>query len=335
MSVSLFRRLYSYRERPEKNSKENFLIEAFSFCLEQDQKFYRSFLNLVGVGFEEIAEITTQSVYDEGRPDIELNLKGANVCMLVECKIEHTERDNQLEDYGKILLKKEAVFKHLVYLTKYYDYKEIENKKYHFHQIRWVDIFDIIDDKNETITLQFKQYLKEEGMSESNNFNYHELALLNSITSLISKMNEVLDNIKPYFEKNVAKLSKDSARSTRLEEGRYINTQYFNIEGVMSYAYNVGFFDFAHDPLVAIAVYLPDNEKTKNFIRLKKLCEKTLSSKVWHIQPYQGGATFWHSKSLASFIVEEDDQIPAMINFLKKGVDDLSLLKIELNKDGF
>ena len=46
---SIFDRIYSYRARENKDSKENFLIEIFAFCLQTDELFFKSFSNLCNV----------------------------------------------------------------------------------------------------------------------------------------------------------------------------------------------------------------------------------------------------------------------------------------------
>lgn len=41
MKNSLFTRAYQYRERRDHNNLENYLIEVFSFCLENDWDIYK------------------------------------------------------------------------------------------------------------------------------------------------------------------------------------------------------------------------------------------------------------------------------------------------------
>ncbi|MFM2337270.1 MAG: hypothetical protein RL115_463, partial [Bacteroidota bacterium] len=114
MTESVFSKIYSYRERENKDSKENFLIEIFAHCLLADKKLFSDFLDLLELQADKEASIKTQSTYEFGRPDIEINLPSTNTCILVECKIEHFERANQLEDYKKILAGKKVASRHLV-----------------------------------------------------------------------------------------------------------------------------------------------------------------------------------------------------------------------------
>ena len=215
MIESVFSKLYSYRERENKDSKENYLIEIFGHCLLTDKKLCADFLELLDLELENDFSIKTQTIYDYGRPDLEINLLDSKTCILIECKIEHFERENQLEDYKKILLEKNVRNRHLVYLTKYYEHRDNDNKQINFDLLKWSDIYNLIDNQNTPITQELKNYIKDENMAESKNFNYNDITSLMNITGTIRKMDEVLDSIKDYYEKTIGTLSKDSARSTR------------------------------------------------------------------------------------------------------------------------
>src|SRR5690606_24369767 len=191
MTSSIFSKVYSYRERENKNSKENFLIEIFAHCLEVDKRFLSNFLGLIALNSDDEISIETQVVYDYGRPDLEINLLKSKTCILVECKVEHYERDNQLEDYMKILLEKDVKQKHLVYLTKYYENKEITNPKIAFEIINWTDIYKLINDDNHLLTLELKTYLKDENMEDTKNFDYNDITSLMTIAGTITKMDAV------------------------------------------------------------------------------------------------------------------------------------------------
>lgn len=325
MTTSLFDRIYSYRERPNKDSKENFLIEILAFCLQTDKQFFTDFLALLKIKSDKDYWVNTQVVYDFGRPDIEIYLKTRNISIVIECKIEHFERPNQLNDYQKILLGKDVKEKHLLYLTKYYDHKELENQEIFFHQIKWADIFSIINDKFNLITTQLKQFIKEQGMAESNNFQYQDLAVLTNISSTIRKMDEVLDGIKPYFEKHLGGLSKESARSTRLKDNWYVNYHDIYQTKVYQFGIGVGFFWWDGEISLALRIYLPNKEKNKDTTRYKAFFDKNL--KTWEIEEWDDAYNYWHYETVAKFIIEEDEQIPAMIKFLKEGIDELNALK--------
>lgn len=136
MTESIFSKIYSYRERESQTPKENYLTEIFAHCLRTDKIFLQNFLKKLRLSPDNATTIKTQVPYEFGRPDIEINIPSTKTCVLIECKIEHFERPNQLEDYKKILESKNLSKRHLVYLTKYYEFRENSNKNIKLHLMR-------------------------------------------------------------------------------------------------------------------------------------------------------------------------------------------------------
>lgn len=328
MRESVFSKIYSYRERENKNCKENFFTEIFAHCLLIDNNLLNNFLKLLNIETTGEVEIKTQTIYEFGRPDIEINIQSKDICILIECKIEHFERLNQLEDYSKILELKKAKNKHLVYLTKYYDFRESENKKVNLHLIKWFDIYQIIEIDNDSITKEFKNLIKDENMSESKNFNYTDLTVMKSISGTIRKMDEVLDGLKTYYEEKIGFLSKDSARSTRLTEERYCNWQVFQNAGDYRFDIEFGFNWWFEEIYITTRVCIHTQEKYKNTTKYNNVFKRTL--KEWNVEEIKNFIIYENSSPIAQFIIDEDEQIPAMVNFLKSNVDKLlSIKKIE------
>jgi hypothetical protein len=325
MTQSIFSKIYTYRERENKHSKENFLIEIFAHCLYHDKKFQSNFLKYLNIQSDEEVIIKTQAVYGLGRPDIEINIPSQNLCILIECKIEHFERPNQLEDYKKILESKIITKRHLVYLTKYYDFRVNHKKKIKLHLLKWADIFLIIDEYSLNITKEFKSFIKDEDMSESKNFTYTDLTVLKSITGTIRKMDEVLDGVKEYYESKIGILSKESARSTRMKDEWYSTSQIFNHPPNYRFDIDFGFIWWDDEIWLGTRVYIPTSEKYKNTENYLKLFKRVLKS--WEIEEFDNCITIGEYKPLAQFIIEEEEQIPAMLDYLKKCVDKLETLK--------
>ena len=74
MTESIFSKIYSYRESENKNSKENYIIEIFAHCLQTDSKLLNEFLEYLDIKADKETNIRTQSIYEFGRPDIEINI---------------------------------------------------------------------------------------------------------------------------------------------------------------------------------------------------------------------------------------------------------------------
>src|ERR1035437_1028350 len=105
MTESVFSKIFSYRERERISPLENYLTEIFAFCLERDFKFRKVFFSsLLDIELQEsVFKISTQNEYEGfGRPDIEISFN--DTAILFECKVEASERNNQLNDYASILI---------------------------------------------------------------------------------------------------------------------------------------------------------------------------------------------------------------------------------------
>lgn len=324
MTKSIFDRIYSYRELINKNSRENYLIEVFAYCLETDFEFFSDFLKCFGIKNDIEFTISTQVVYSLGRPDIEIYLKNSKTAILIECKIDHIERENQLNDYKKILLKKNAKNKYLIYLTKYYENKQVVSSELKFHQIKWEVIYSLISESNNQITIELKNYLKEQNMSESNNFQYQDLVILKSVTSTIAKMDEVLDGIKNVFEEKIGKFSRDASRSTRLSEMRYINYHDVMKEKIQQYSIEAGFYWWDDEIEIGIRVYIPKKDKNINTKVINSIFKQHL--KTWYFEDWGTSYNYWLVDPVAKFIINEDEQIPKMINFLCSGINEIETL---------
>jgi hypothetical protein len=321
---SIFSRLYSYRQTENKNQEENFLIEIFAFCLQTDEIFCEAFFKKLSIWATSDVIVKTQCVYVEGRPDIEI--MSDNLKLLIECKVEQQEGIEQLSRYANILEKSDENEKHLLYLTKYYEYKTSPSDNIKFYQLRWADIHDLISIDNQQITIQLQQYLKEQGMSEAKNFNHIDLVTLQNISSTISKMDEVLDGIKPYMEQKIGKLTKKSARSTCLQYDYYCN--YYDVfkNSIQQIGIGLGFFWFNDDDVsLCLRIYLPAQEKNANSINLKDFFDKNLTE--WTLEEYEKHIDYWYCKYIVSFMSSDEDHVPAMIDFLKVGIDELAALK--------
>lgn len=175
---SIFSKAYRYRERENKNSLENYLIEIFSHCLQNDLIFQKSCLS--NIGFENYSDIiidTQLSYTGFGRPDIVI--KNSDSIVMIECKIESSERTNQLKDYFDILKNSDYKNKYLIYLTKYYESKDFIDKKENivFENFKWWDVYNLINDENDTLTKQLKIFLEENNIAMNKNFNTIDLIL--------------------------------------------------------------------------------------------------------------------------------------------------------------
>lgn len=322
---SIFTRTYQYRERENKNNLENYLIEIFAFSLENDFKFRENFFSEIGFDEKFDVYINTQSTYKGfGRPDIEI--RNSNSILLIECKVESTERKNQLKDYLKILKNSDYENKWLIYLTKYYETKNIEigSSNIIYLNYKWWDIYNLIGNNHSSITKQLKLFLKENNIAMNKNFNTIDLISLDSISRTISKMDEVIDSVREHFEINFGALSKQSSRSTRLKNRAYFN--YKHIGRPHKFNIDIGFMWWGEDDgliYLVTRLWIPfkGNEKIDiiNFFKTEL--------KEWKIESWEDSVVIGNYLNINEVIATRDEQIPTMISFLKDNIDLLIKLK--------
>ena len=162
-------------------------------------------------------------------------------------------------------------------------------------------------------------------MSESKNFTYTDLTVLKNITGTIRKMDEVLDGIKEYYESKIGILSKESARSTRLKDEWYSTYQGFDHQSSHFFSISFGFIWWDDEIWLGSRVYISTAEKYKKTDNYLKLFKRVL--KNWEVEEFDNCVTIGDYKPIAQFIIDEEEQIPAMVDFLKQGVDKLETLK--------
>ena len=160
-------------------------------------------------------------------------------------------------------------------------------------------------------------------MDDSKNFSYADLTALESISGTISKMNEVLDGVKEFFERKIGPFAKESSRSTRLKEDWYVATR--SVGKVFKFEIEVGFIWWWNEEVyVGIRIYLPTSAKYKNTENYCKFFKKHL--KDWEFDD-DGDCSFSKSKPVGQFIIDEEEQVPAMIQYLMELIDELEALK--------
>lgn len=322
--TSIFTRIYSYRQRENRNQKEDYLTEIFAFCLENDSVFLSDFFNLLEIkntSFENCT-IQTQVQYPPfGRPDLEIICDDIHI--LIESKVEHFERINQLTDYESILEDSIYEDKHLVYLTKYYEEKLL---KKNFHLIRWFQIYDLINENHNLFTEQLKNYLKEEKMADSKSFDNDDLVVMQRMFKTISKMDEVLDIAKKHFEETTeSSLSSHSARSTALANyGYYRDFKNLKTSKGLKFELNIGFsLESEENIFLFLNFKIPKSNTDKQADGLIKLIEsevkdiKTASERKHHSATFQ--------REVSSFFKEESN-VKTMSDYLKECIDKVAEL---------
>lgn len=321
MAESVFSNVFSFRQRENHTPLENYLTEIFAFCLADDEAFRQDFFKIIpSVQYKNHEfNVSTQKNYDDyGRPDIEINF--ADTSILIECKVEAVERKNQLDDYASILktLKPTEHSKHIIYLTKYFEHKEITVTNINLHLIRWFAIYDLIDNSHSQITNQLKTFLKDQGMEKIKNFTIQDMLALKIIPETMTKMDELLEQFKSECDSQFGGFSKDSSRSTRLPYSIYINYVELSFEKSI-YHLLLGFFwwwDEVEVPVIGISLEIPV-KKFENSEFLKILDKELIDKYDWDFEDDHRSYYYSSFKPITDFITADDDNLPSMKTFLQ------------------
>ncbi|WMN06899.1 PD-(D/E)XK nuclease family protein [Marivirga arenosa] len=334
--TSIFNRVYSYREREKKNNRENFLTEILAFCLQLDRRFRDDFFKLINHPISESLNVITQKTFSEGIPDIVLIDQKIKSFLLIESKIEHHERANQLDDYKKILQNNHHNYrKHLVYITKYYDSNHSKipvQDKIYFTALKWVNIYSLINSDNSEITQQLQQYLKEEEMNDTKNFNYNDLMAMITIPKTISKMDEVFSHIKPTYMKHLGSFPATS-RGTKLPYSWYGLSDERTFK---SYRYwiNTGFRWFYEDETIYVGIRIWISNESIEFIDTLKSNLETVedsgeTTTSWVHYSDDKGVVIENYRYLTDFMSTEVDQLPSIATYLNNTLQELAALPVQ------
>ncbi|MBK6382553.1 MAG: PD-(D/E)XK nuclease family protein [Chitinophagaceae bacterium] len=314
--VSVFSRVFSYRQRETHSPLENFLTEIFAFCIETDLTFRKDiFLKLLKIKLpQNICDVTTQVEYDNlGRPDIEVCFD--DTAIIFECKVQASERPNQLSDYATILTNhKLQKDKHLVFLTKYFEHREFTFDTVKPHMIRWFEVHELINTSHSEITNHLKSFLKDQEMEKVQNFTIQDMLAIKTIPETITKMEEVLEQLRPEFEKHFGGYSRE----------KHLNYSY-NGWSKLKYETNdfyivTGFrWDWEDEiPYFGLWLNLP-KKKFSNSKFLDIIQKELIQQNEWSCDE-DDMASPYLMKPISEFIDKEEDCIPAMKRFVQQNL---------------
>lgn len=328
MHRSIFNNVYIYREREGGNSRENFLIELFAFSLNNSNDLFNDFIYKLGIEPHNLNNVVirTQEIYPEGRPDIEIIL--GNHHILVECKVDSFEGNNQLNRYLNILENRSSSKnKHLLFLTKRYESREQKrDSKINIHCLQWSNIYKIIP--NEPITsviYQFKKYLKEQNMGDKN-FNLNDITSMLIMPDTISKMDEVLDRVKSQLPVGFGDISKSSSRRTQMTESWFGNYRHFK-DYHLWWGFNWSDEDCKVPELFVQIKSSSNDSKSTSESTLKQIIIET------NFQDYSDdnkGINAWNTISMIEFMKNDNDNIQEMASWLLNAIETLYKYKPNL-----
>lgn len=327
MTSSFLTNLFAYRQRENNTPFENFLTEIFAYCLQTDNKFRNIFFeNCLKIKCDNDCLISTQNEYEEyGRPDIEI--ENDKYCILIENKVDSSEGINQLNRYASILRlhKHDKKKKIVIFLTKIYEKKKLEDNSIQLIQIRWYEIHNLINSTNTEVTRQLKNFLTDYGMSKSLNFNETDLKVLKVISQTLDKMDELLNRFEKDFKEHFGGYSSRASRTSKLSQSFYINF----VElwyGDLQYWIDIGFLWNDFEPSVWIG--LEFNSKKFKLTDLSKIFDKELIEKNdWDFEDANNSIYYSKYKNISEFDTTKADHVLSMEEYLREHLS--TLLKIK------
>lgn len=327
MTNSFFTNLFVYRQRANNTPLENFLTEILSYCLQTDTDFRdRFFKDCLNINYKGNFLISTQNEYEEyGRPDIEIELD--NYSILIENKVDSAEGLNQLNRYASILRMHKQVDrkKIVVFLTKIFEQKKLTDNTVKLIQIRWYEIHNIINSKNTETTQLLKDFLTDNSMSKSLNFNNTDLLALKVIPQTLDKMDELLNRFEKDFKEHFGGFSYKASRSSNLAKSIYINFVELWYDD-LQYWLNIGFLWNDFEPSIWIG--LEFNSKKYKLTELNKIFDKELIEKYdWEFEDVNNMTYYSKYKKISEFDTNKTDHILSMEKYLKEHLNTLVQLK--------
>jgi hypothetical protein len=203
---------------------EDFTTEVFASILENDEEIRKKFTSeILGLSCDDF-KIETQKNYslDMGeRAVIDIVLRGKEVIVFIENKVESSEGVNQLEKYSRVLDGLTGYTeKCLFYCTKYYDPKE--NRRPNFKQYRWYDVAKIMASSDDYLAREFYSFLKSNNMTQKDSITTRELFALENIKETMDFLDSFLERIQPNFKELFGKFSSPDNTSQMRKYNRYV-----------------------------------------------------------------------------------------------------------------
>jgi len=304
--MGLFKRLYKYKELQAKNQKENFLTEILAYCLNNDRTFKKNFFELLGLSnYPDDVDFATQYYNEQyGIFDIYF-LKDDIIEIIIECKIEAKQGDNQIKKYLSKLAQSSSHNKLLAYITKYHEEIEIDNNDIQVIALKWHSIYDLITETitENLLTKELHTFLIEEKLSTKISFEKNQLNMLRNIKEQISKMDEFLSLVKLDLQSNYSIKTK---QSKKLEDPSY--GLQFEIKNTLFW---LGFYEYSHNEETQLGLSIDIAKTAQDEQTLSKL-----NSLNWDSYDNGDKTTWYINSNLSEFFENEQFNSNKALEFI-------------------
>ncbi len=236
----LFKTLFDLVTRESSQPLEDYLTEIFAHVLSDNQELLKVFLAKIKIDRVHTEELSISTQYElvalddhdsNSRPDIAIF--GDDLAVFIENKVHSVEGQEQLSRYAEHLEVLNKKHKKLVYITKSYDPKEVNElfkncttlTESDFIHLRWFEIAKLLKNyPDDLIASELLKFMKTNKLTMDNQFTPLDLITLSNFSNVSDIMDEVLlGEISSRFEKVNGNMTQKSTRLTQLKEhDRYI-----------------------------------------------------------------------------------------------------------------
>jgi len=346
--MSLFTTLY---QKKQDRSLENYFTEIVAGLFRRNPQILYQWLVKIGAleHFPTISEPTriyTQGRYTGSQPDffVEINEANCKTVILVESKISYKLGPNQLERYAKVL---EEHFPHaqkrcLIFISHTYlpvdqiaILKDTSKDLVCFYKANWDDFYHLLTTfPDDTLASETRQFMKERGMAQENQFTLKDLSALISFPKMLNLMeaclsNEVLDAFRKFTGNQRARPKYDADWGA-----------YWVCQDAEAWFLGIGFFfgEQEDEPRLALEFYAKPSVKMPGFILMLK---DLLKLDEWEPYDWDGkddkkiGPEVWPGVSRSVYIkefVDKEDNISLIKSFLLQRMDEIVFIKKQYPK---
>lgn len=202
--TNLFQNLFRLRLNHNNNPLEDFTTEILSSLIQVNVAFRNRFLEMIGVDRNrDFLYCKTQVTFkahpthnSDSKVDMVIYLVGHTI--FIECKIESKEGEEKLKRYADHLNGFQGQ-KTLVYLTKYYENKNLTGfapgleTSIDFKLARWFQVYRVCcEAEPSNLLYEFTEYLKQNKLAMNNQFTPSDILALTNFNNVFALMREIM-----------------------------------------------------------------------------------------------------------------------------------------------
>ncbi len=340
-SANLFIELEKYKPGRKITPLENFTTTGLMICLKENNNFAKRFVNLITQESKENEKYRSPfKIYNQYKiktSKIDLIIVDSrNKKIIIEIKTGSrlNKYEDELGSYDQIEKYCRLNNGEVILLTDFYQDIENENSKRYIGQYFWYQVYDLLENYNNFLLIDFKNFLEVKGMGSNDGFTKN---LIKGSSNFFDLKNVMEATLKRLFNELI---SKDQLKSYKLEKRNGIHfpdwkAYEFTIEQrkknwkTLQAHIGIGIFPNKTDIIFSVDFrmnpkYLDYFAEDNDFLKISK----KLKNKEWEITLCENQTWDYFSKvfDLADLKKGLEIQIQELLQFTKQAIKDLEPL---------